>query len=119
MIDPIGPVEANTTRGNAEVMIEAGEVRAATQIPHRQRGRVAVLSLEPDVVDRARSDRVRHDVCRRAQEWLERRRAAAAEVRSREGPVFVDVGDYSRPQRVLELFDPLGRADEAPFFGVP
>ena len=100
-------------------MIEAGEVRAATQIPHRQRGRVAVLGLEPDVVDRARSDRVRHDVCRRAQEWLERRRAAAAEVRSREGPVFVDVRHDTRAQRILELFDPLGGADEPPLFRVP
>src|SRR2546422_4884100 len=119
MVDAVRPVESDTTRRNTEMMIEAGEVRAATQITERQRGRITVVRLQPDVVDGARAHRIGHDTSHGAQQRLERWGSGAAEVRAGEGAILIDVRHDVGAQRILELLDPLRRADEAPLLRIP
>jgi len=47
VVNAIGPVEADAAGGNADVMVEAGEVGPAAKVAERQRGCVASLALQP------------------------------------------------------------------------
>src|SRR2546426_11897242 len=96
MVDAVRPGAPDATRRNTEMMIEAGEVRATTQIAERQRGRITVVRLQPDVVDGARAHRIGHDTSHCAEQRLERWGSGAAEVRAGEGAILIDVRHEDR-----------------------
>src|SRR6266545_3323552 len=58
VIDAIGPVEADAARRNSQVMVKAGEVGPAAQVAERQRRRITLLALQPDVVHSPRAGRI-------------------------------------------------------------
>ena len=103
-----------------DVVVEAGEVRAAAGIAHGRLCRCPHSARRaPLGVHAALAARIGHRARDVPQRLPERRRAATPEAHALRGDVLVEIGDpaFRQPQRII--LDVLRGSHESPFFRVP